>query len=181
MKKLFIFVLMIVLMAGALLLSGFISEPKCPECSEPGSYSECDDQAVKTRTNYQCSETTNFECESYIEEKPCATEIKLTGNFDGTVKPSIEEKVKGIIRIEVKNVPEDTVLVAYYLEGGDLSPIGNERMPYFAADQGDVWTGMIDTNEYKNGLYELGVVSNNKEELEGPPQAYAKGQILISN
>jgi len=52
---------------------------------------------------------------------------------------------------------------------------------YVATNQGDVWTGMIDTSEYDNGLYTLGVVSNNKEELEGNPQAYAKGQILISN
>jgi hypothetical protein len=170
----------IVLMVGVLLLSG-CAGPQCPECPEPSSYSECNDQAVKTRTNYRCSEATDFQCESYIEEKQCATEIKLTGTFDGTIKPSIEEKVKGIIKLEVRNVPDDTVLVAYYLEGGDLPPVGSGRMPSFASDQGDVWTGLIDTTKYKNGLYEIGVVSNNKEELEGNPQAYAQGQLLISN
>jgi hypothetical protein len=173
---------MLILIAGLLLLSGCINPgPSCPSCPEPSSYSECNDQAIKTRTNYRCSEATDFQCESYIEEKQCVTEITLTGNIDGTVKPSIEEKVKGIIKIEVRNVPDDTVLIAYFLEGGDLSPIGLERMPYFASNQGDVWTGMIDTNKYKNGLYEIGVVSNNKEELEGNPQAYAQGQIIISN
>ncbi len=81
----------------------------------------------------------------------------------------------------MKNLPEDTALVAYYLEGGDLPPVGLERMPYFASNQGDVWTGMIDTMKYENGLYQIAVVTNNKEELEGDPKAYAFGQILISN
>lgn len=169
----------VVLIAGVFLLSN--SEPKCPDCPEPGSFSECNESGIKTRINYRCDETTNYECESYIEEVQCATEIKLSGSIEGIIKPSIEEKVKGIIKIELTSVPDDTVLVAYYLEGGNLPPIGIERMPLFATNQGDVWTGMIDTNEYENGLYQLGVVSNNKEELEGDPQAYAKGQILISN
>ena len=175
MKKIFLILTLISL----LLLAG--CGPKCPQCPESSSYSECNDQAMKTRTNYKCSEATNFQCKSYTEEKQCATEIKLTGNIDGIIKPSLEEKVKGVIKLEIKNVPEDTVLVAYYLEGGDLSPIGIERMPYFATNQGDVWTGMLDTNEYKNGLYQIGVIANNEETLEGNPHAYAFGQILISN
>lgn len=156
--------------------------PKCPECPVVGSYSECNDQAIKTRTNYRCNEVTNFECESYIEEAQCRTEIKLEGNLDATIKPSIEEKVKGVIKIEIKGVPDDTTIVAYYLEGGDLPPIGLERGPLIASNQGGVWTSMIDTSQYKNGLYTIGVISNNQElKKDTPPTAYARGQVVINN
>lgn len=175
-NRIIIFLAILVLVSGC---TGITS--KCPECPGSSSYSECDDQAIKTRTNYRCDETTNFECESFKEEKQCSTEITLTGNIEATIKPSIEQKVKGIIKFEIKNVPEDTVLVAYYLAGGDLAPIGLERMPLFASNQGDVWTGMIDTNDYENGLFEVMVIANNEESLEGNPQYYARGQILVSN
>lgn len=158
--------------------------PKCPECPELGTYSECNDQAIKTRTNYKCSETTNFECESYIEETQCATEIKLEGSLDTIVKPTIEENVKGIIKIEANNVPEDSVYVAYWLDGGDLPPIGPGRGPSLASEQGSVWTAMIDTTNYKNGLYTINVLSSDRELDENddsPPTAYAQGQIVITN
>ncbi len=163
-----------------LLFSGCVQNI-CPECPEPSSYSECNDQAIKTRTNYRCNEATDFECESYTEETQCATEITLSGNIDATVKPSIEEKVQGIIRIEVKNVPDDTKIVAYYLEGGGLPPLGSERSPLFATKKDDIWSGMLDTAEYENGLYEMVVGGSTVEELKGRPQYYARGQILISN
>lgn len=41
---------------------------------------------------------------------------------------------------------------------------------------------MIDTTQYKNGLYTIGVLSNNQELKENtPPTAYAQGQIVITN
>ena len=156
---------------------------KCPECPAVGSYSECDEQAMKTRTNYRCSEATNFECESYTEEAQCRTELNLEGTLDTTIKPTIEEKVKGIIKIEAKNAPEDSVYVAYWLEGGDLPPIGPGRGPSLATEQGGIWTAMIDTADYKNGLYTINVLSSNKELDENddsPPTAYAHGQIVIN-
>lgn len=168
------------ILAFAFLLGG--CGAKCPECPEAGSYSECNNQAIKTRTDYRCSEATNFECRGFIEETQCATEIKLQGNLDVTVKPSIDEKVRGIIKIEIKGIPKDTVNVAYWLEGGDLPPIGPERGPLLASEQGEVWMAMIDTTQYKNGLYNIGIVSTNEEEEEdSPPTAYAQGQIVISN
>lgn len=168
-------------LAILVLISGCIGGPKCPECPLPTTYSECNDQAVKTRTNYRCGEASNFECESYTQEAQCATEIKLTGNVDGTVTPSIEEKVKGIIKIEVKNFPADVKVVAYYIDGGDLPPVGPERGPLFATKQDDVWTGLLDTGEYENGLYDVIVGGFIEETLEGNPQYYTRGQILISN
>lgn len=175
--------ILILLLTGVLLVSG--CELSCPKCPEPGSYSECNDQAVKLRTNYRCSEVTDFQCESYAEEKQCATAIKLEGDLDVTVKPTIEEKVKGIIKIEITGAPEDTTIVGYVLEGGDLPPV-SERGPSLASDQGEgVWRAMIDTTQYKNGLYNIGVMTSNKIDMEenkgSPPTAYAQGQIVISN
>jgi hypothetical protein len=181
MKKSIVFPIALVFV---LLVSGCVqtgsSGPQCPECSNPSSYSECNDQAIKTRTNYRCSEATDFQCESYTEERQCATEIALSGNIDATVSPSIEEKVKGIIRFEISNVPGDTEVVAYYLAGGNLPDISGDRMPLFATNQGDVWTGMLDTEGYENGLYQVMVIASNSG-LEGNPQFYAQGQLLISN
>ncbi|MBD3204510.1 hypothetical protein GF327_09545 [Candidatus Woesearchaeota archaeon] len=174
MKKIFLFLMLIIMIF--ILGCG----PKCPECPAIGSYSECNDKAVKTRTNYKCSEATNFECESYIEEIQCSTKIKLTGNMDAIISPTIEEKVKGIIKLEIRNFPVDTKIVGYYLSGGNLPPI-EERGPLMATNQGNTWVGMIDTNEYGNGLYQVGVVAFTKEEFEGDPQGYAQGQILIIN
>lgn len=170
------------MMVGVLLIAG--CGPTCPVCPEPSSYSQCNDQAIKTRTNYVCGESTEYQCKSYVEEKQCATEIKLqegVGGMYGTVKPSIEEKVKGVIKIELGGVPDDAVAVAYYLEGGDLSPVGEGRRPLFATKQDDVWTGLLDTTEYENGMYTLGAVAWDVEDADGPPKANAQGQILISN
>jgi hypothetical protein len=174
--KIAIFLAMFVLISGC--IGG---TPTCPECPTPSTYSECNDQAVKTRTDYRCNEATNFQCESYTQETQCETEITLTGNIDATVIPSIEEKVQGVIKIEVKNVPADAKIVAYFIDNGELPPIGLERMPLFATKKDDIWTGMIDTNDYENGLYEMMVLGNIEETLEGNPDYYARGQILISN
>ena len=173
------FLIISVILIG--IFSGCIGGSKCPECPVPSTYSECNDQAIKTRTNYRCSEATNFECESFTQEMQCETEITLTGNVDGTVKPSIDEKVKGVIKIEVKNFPSDVKVVAFYIEGGKLPPIGAERGPLFATKKGDVWNGLLDTGEYENGLYEIMVGGFIEEKLEGSPDYYARGQILISN
>lgn len=180
MKKIFF---LIMLLVSVLAVSS--CSPKCPStCGEPGSYSACDDNAVKTRSNYRCSEATEYQCESYVEEKQCAKEIKMSpavGDLSGFVKPSIDNKVKGTVTIEISTFPEDTKIVAYYLEGGDLEPIGQGRMPGFASKQGDVWIGMIDTTEYENGAYQLAVVSNNQEAMEGNPKAMTTAWLDIEN
>ncbi|MBW2991687.1 hypothetical protein KY345_00535 [Candidatus Woesearchaeota archaeon] len=176
MKNIYLIIICVILLAGC--------GPSCPKCPEPGSYSECSDQAVKTRTNYRCSEATDFECESYSEEAQCSTEIKMQGNLDAIIKPSVEEKVKGIIKIEVRGVPEGTKNVLYWMEGGDLVPVGPERGPSIASEQDGVWTAMIDTAQYKNGLYSVKAASTEREtvkEGDTPPTAFAQGQMVISN
>tara|TARA_Y100000310_G_scaffold340437_1_gene436220 strand:+ start:590 stop:754 length:165 start_codon:yes stop_codon:yes gene_type:complete len=54
-------------------------------------------------------------------------------------------------------------------------------MPSLATNQGDVWTGFIDTADYENGLYDIAILTNNEETLEGDPKAYAQGQLIITN
>jgi len=147
-------------------------------CPEPTSYSTCNEQAKKTRTNYHQDQ----ECEPYVEETLCATEITFSGSISGTVTPSVENTVSDLIKIELTSAPDDTELVAYYLTGGDLSPIGSGRMPLFASKQNGVWTGLIDTKEYKNGAYQLAIVTNNKRELgDDGPRAFAQVHLKISN
>ncbi|UCD02744.1 MAG: hypothetical protein JSV63_03075, partial [Candidatus Aenigmatarchaeota archaeon] len=58
----------LVMIVPVLLISGCTQAgPQCPTCSNPSTWSECDANAVKTRTNYKCSEDTEYECESYTE------------------------------------------------------------------------------------------------------------------
>jgi hypothetical protein len=107
--------------------------------------------------------------------------MTLSGNIDVTIKPSIEDRVQGIIRIEVRGTPEDTNFVVFYLAGGDIPPISGENLPSSASNQGDVWTGLIDTTDYENDVYEIMVIASSEDSLEGDPQYYAQGQILVSN
>jgi len=156
--------------------------PTCSDCPTPSTYSDCTGEAVKIRTNYRCSAETSYACESYTEEKQCKTEIALTGNMGATVSPSIEEKVKGVIKIETKTVPEGTNVVAYYLAGNNLPPIEGSQRISWATNQGDVWTGFIDTTGYENGLYDIAVLTTSNEAWgDGSPEGYAMGKILISN
>tara|TARA_Y100000310_G_C20667689_1_gene808507 strand:- start:205 stop:471 length:267 start_codon:yes stop_codon:yes gene_type:complete len=75
----------------------------------------------------------------------------------------------------------DAESIGYYLEGGNLPPLGAERPPSFATDQGDVWTGLIDTTEYENGLYDIAIITWDEKNPDGPPTALSQSKILISN
>ena len=51
----------LVMIVPVLLISGCTQAgPQCPTCSNPGTWSECDANAMKTRTNYKCSEDTDY-------------------------------------------------------------------------------------------------------------------------
>jgi len=55
-----------------------VQTSKCPSCPPPGEWSDCVN-GTRTRTNYKCSEETNFQCVAYEEVAPCKTEKeKLT-------------------------------------------------------------------------------------------------------
>ena len=47
-----------------------ITEPQCPSCPPPGSWSDCIN-GKKTRTNYVCGPDTGYECKPYTETTTC--------------------------------------------------------------------------------------------------------------
>ena len=173
-------IILIIVFVGIILIS--FSGSKCPKCPEIGSYSECNEEAIKTRINYKCDELTNFECESYTEEKSCITEINLKGSIgilDVTIAPTIDEKVKGIITIETTTVPSNTQLVAVGLSGESSPPLGPGIEFLSASNINGVWKLIIDTKEYENGVYSIGISTT--EGGDSSPTAYAEGQIIIEN
>jgi len=56
---------------------------ECPVCPSPSAWGECVDNK-QNRTNYRCSEETNYTCESYVEEQGCEVpeeEIKVIDTY----------------------------------------------------------------------------------------------------
>ncbi|MBI5698168.1 MAG: PGF-pre-PGF domain-containing protein [Thaumarchaeota archaeon] len=47
---------------------------KCPTCPSPSAWSTCVNDK-QTRTNYRCSESTNYSCVSYTEEQSCKVTV----------------------------------------------------------------------------------------------------------
>ena len=78
-------------MVGVLLLSA--CGTKTVTCPSAGSYSECNENGVKTRTNYRLIDSET--CQGYAEEMQCATEVRVTGRTGLTemrITPTIEKK-----------------------------------------------------------------------------------------
>jgi hypothetical protein len=153
MRKLIILSLItIIFIAGCVEQQG-----ECADCPNPTSWSECNQNAIKTRTNYQCNEQTNYTCESYTEEKACLTEIILKGSsMQGTISPTLDETVKDIITVEITSVPDNTNIVAFLvIRGSDLTADSDEDYVFVKHDnqQADGWKALINTTEIDNGLY----------------------------
>jgi hypothetical protein len=88
-------IVIVLFILSVMVLSG--CGPKCPECPGSGAWSSCNEDAVKTRTNYKCSEATNFECGEFEETQQCATEIRVagrTGLSEILITPTIEKMLK---------------------------------------------------------------------------------------
>ena len=180
-----------ILIAGCKRMSTFSSVPPpgCPSCLSAESWSECTAEGVKTRTNYRCSAETNFQCESYTETKQCLTQLtlKATG-LEAVVSPTLEEKVKGIIKVEATKVPDGTTGVIFSIAPQGTfgrQPTAEEtKNTIVEMDQqaGDGWKELIDTTKLANGLYAVFVATS----YEGAPQenpwtAYAMTQVVVSN
>jgi len=86
------------------------------------------------------------------------------------------KKVKGIIKVEVTSVPEGTQLVAIAIDDKEL---GSGADYTFLSKTNGKWSHMVDTTEYSNGLYNIGVSAG--PDGDSPPSAYATGQIIIEN
>jgi len=181
MKKILILILM-----SMVILIGACSGQKCPECQSASTWSSCNDDAVKVRTAYECSDQTNFECQSFEDTLNCKTEITAKGVMRGSemvITPTIEKNVKGIINIELNNVPQKTRAVAFTIQEGDVERVEGQapNLP-FDYDGSDGWGISLDTSDYENGLYTIRVVAAEGFSGENkPPLDVASAQIIIKN
>ncbi len=167
------------------------SESSCPSCNNPGKWSECGDDAIKTRMNFKCSEQTNNTCVEYTEQKNCMTEIELKGSKElGTViSPTLDEKIEGIITIEAVSVPEGTDRFEVI-----LVPIGISLGPNMAdedlkklikqtdSNSADGWKVFIDTSVGENGIYSLFIgTSYEGAPSENPWLDHVSTQVVVNN
>ena len=183
--------ILVLAIIGVIFLSGCTSKPKCPDCQSPGTWSTCTDNSIKTRTNYRCSTETNYICESYTEEKACAVEIRIKGtkDLDVVINPTLDEAVKGTIKIEALSVPEKTEEVDFFLVPQGIRLRANMLEEEAAkiekgiddnADGG--WKYYLDTTKFGNGVYTIFIGST----YEGAPDENpwlddASTQLVINN
>lgn len=158
---------------------GCNSEPACPDCPSPGTWSACNEDAIKTRTNYRCSEATEFECQSYTEDMACGNQIFMRGtkSLEAVISPSVDENVKGIIKVEAVSVPPNTELVNFLLMSE-----GTVIVREVDTSATDGWKAMFDTTKLENGLYDMFVgPSYNGAPEESPWLDFAQTQIVVNN
>lgn len=175
---------MLILMSTMILLSA-CGGPKCPECQSASVWSSCNDEAVKTRTAYKCSEQTNFECQAFEETLNCKTDITAKGVMRGSemvITPTIEKNVKGIIKIELNNAPEGTQAVAFTIQGGNVQMVEGQgpNLP-FDSDESDGWSILLDTTDYDNDLYTISSIAGEGFSEGQPPLDVASAQVIIKN
>lgn len=163
----------------------------CSTCNDPGKWSECGDDAIKTRTNFMCNEETNNTCQEYIEEKNCMTEIQLEGSkeLNTLISPTLDEKIKEIITIEATSVPENTdeLTVILVPMGVDLGPDMSEEdvgrlIQQIDSNGADGWKVFIDTNTGENGIYSLFIgATYDGASGESPWLDHASTQVIVNN
>jgi hypothetical protein len=161
--------------------------PNCPTCPSPGGWSECSEEAMRTRTNYKCGEETNYECQSYTEEKACEIEIKLKNkDLEAIISPTLDETVKDIIKVEVVKVPEETNLMLVFLIpqgvdlGSEMTAEESEQSIQIADSSGsDGWKVFLDTTKVDNGLYTIIIGTQPEDPPEENPLIGT--QLIVEN
>jgi hypothetical protein len=179
----------LVMIVPVLLISGCTQAgPQCPTCPNPGIWSECDENAVKTRANYKCSEDTEYECESYTESQNCATEIRVTGNYGLgiVITPTVEDKVKGLMKLEAVGVPGDTSGIVLWAYAGSVTleetNVENAVVTQHDLDESDGWEIFVETTELENGLYTLIITAANaNDDGTRPWNDVVTTQIIVNN
>ena len=168
-------------------ISGCIQQvPKCPQCSDPSSWSKCNDQAIKTRTNYKCNAETNYACQSYEETANCKTEIILKGNkgLDVIVSPTLDETVKRIIKVSVNSIPSEGTKMWAMLTpqgmGQIEDPFKEPNVIIQIVDARADQTIFLDTTKVKNGVYSLGIMTT-VNPSGGPWIDVVQTQLIIEN
>jgi len=163
---------------GIVLVSGCVGSRTCKECPPPSSWSECDENAEKTRTNYKCNEE-SLECESFTEIMDCQTILKakaMSNDWTLVISPTLEKKVKGIITGKINDAPNsiDKISFLIFKEGSENPVAGIED-----SDPSDGFSYSLDTTTLPNGLYRFSAVIFGEEGK--PPRDGASIQIVIEN
>ncbi len=161
-------------------------EPECPQCLEQSSWSKCNDQAIKARTNYKCSAETSYACQSYEETANCRTELVLKGNkgLDVVVSPALDETVKGVIKVSVNSIPSEGTKIWVMLvpqgRGQVADPFKEPDVIIQIADARADQTIFLDTTKVKSGVYNLGVMTT-VNPGGGPWTDDVQTQLIIEN
>lgn len=178
-------IISVVLIVGIFI---FLGGKSCPECPQASSWSKCNQDAIKTRTNYKCSEETNYQCQSYIEESQCKTELPIKGakGLDVVITPTLDELVKGTIKININSVPSNVEKIWIMMGPQGQQPQAGEdpfKMPNTIIQIEDATAGkiiFIDTAKVSNGVYNLGVMATNNPN-GAPWEDVIQTQIVVEN
>lgn len=192
-KKVLIISILLVAIVGIFFIIGQSPKEglKC-SCPEPAwSWSKCTDEGIKTRANYRCGPETNYTCESYNEEMECLTEIKIKGSKElkAVITPSLDDVVKGTIKIEALSVPEKTEAVVFIIFpldvqlSKDMPEEDYAKLIKLTDDNGsDGWSVLFDTITIKNGYYNVFVGPTYLDAPEENPWTDAgMSQVIVEN
>lgn len=172
--------------------NGEENQKECPSiCPNPGTWSGCSEEGMKTRTNYGCSEETNYECEAYEEEMACKTEMAISGSngLEAIITPTLDETVKGIIQVEAVAIPDGTESVVFFFFPGEISldsDMTEEELEKLVqeidSDGENGWKVFFDTEEVNDGLYKIVVAAT----YEGAPEedpwlGFGYAQVIVKN
>jgi len=174
------------LLLTVLLLAGCTQSCQCPN---PGTWSECNTEGLKTRVNYECRGDTNYECIAYNETTPCDTSITVSnGDLTMVISPTLDIVVSGTIKLETTSLPEATTSIVFMMYPQN-EPINMETgltsNQLFTSDQATPstgWTKYIDTIGLSDGLYELAVLPTHESAPDGSPWlAVGQTQVIVKN
>ena len=186
-SKYFSYGILILGVITIIFISGCVQQgPKCPQCPDPNSWSKCNDQAIKTRTNYKCNAETNYACQSYGETANCETEMVLKGNkgLNVVVSPTLDETVKGIIEVSVNSIPSEGTKIWAMLTPQGMGQVEDPfKEPNVIIQIVDARAGQsvfLDTTKVKNGVYNLGIMTTVNPK-GGPWTDVVQTQLIIEN
>ena len=187
MKQKYYWIFGILAISAVIFISGCIQQgQKCPQCLDLSSWSKCNDQAIKTRINYKCSAETNYACQSYEETTNCKTEIVLKGNkgFVVVVSPTLDETVKGVIKVSVNSIPSEGTKIWAMLSPQGMGQVEDPfKEPNVIIQIVDARAGQsvfLDTTKVKNGVYNLGIMTTVNPK-GGPWTDVVQTQLIIEN
>jgi len=166
-KTIFLLIAACLLVSGCTTSDTKTSEPTCQDCPDALSWSKCDKEMRKARTNYKCNAQTNYACEKYEEEVQCKTELSLKGQkgLSSKISPTIENTVQGVITVEALKIPKSTDFVVFMMLPNEISFTPNMSAADLAKivrhednDGTDGWKALFDTTKIKNGIYKINVL-----------------------